>query len=122
MSWLLVFVGGGLGSVARYAVGAFLNTADLSKGQFPWPTLVANTLACLLLGAGIALLSRSVFERHHGLLLMTGFCGGFSTFSTFSAELLGLYEAGHLAAALAYLSCSLLIGVGAIALGAYLLR
>lgn len=122
MAWLLVFLGGGVGSLCRYGLTLVLPVADLSKGDFPWATFSANLLACLVLGAGIALFSRELITKELSLLLVTGFCGGFSTFSTFSGELVGFYEGGYLGAALAYAIGSTLAGVAAIFMVLYLLR
>ena len=122
MEWLLVFLGGGIGSLLRYGTARILPEIDLSTGDFPYSTLLANLLACLILGAGLALLSRDALTRNQSLLLLTGLCGGFSTFSTFSAELLNLYEAGYPSVAVLYLVASLLSGLAAVAVGLALLR
>ena len=87
LSLLLVFVGGGLGSVARYMVG--FGIARWSGG-LPAGTLLANLMATLVL----ALLWRwAPGDEHTRLIWMTGFCGGFSTFSTFSLDTVQLYIA-----------------------------
>ena len=122
MPWLLVFLGGGAGSLCRYALAIALPPVNLNEGDFPWATLVANATACLLLGAGLALVSREALPREYALLLLTGFCGGFSTFSTFSAELFSLYEAGEYGVVIGYLLGSLGVGVIAVWLGLAVLR
>lgn len=114
MSWVWVFLGGGAGAVARYGIASLLPTPDFTGGHFPWPTWSANFLACLLLGAGLGWLTRGQLSTQYQLLLITGFCGGFSTFSTFAAELLSLYEAGYPLTAGLYLFVSVLSGVVAI--------
>ena len=104
MNALAVFIGGGLGSLARYGLGLFV--ARWAVGPFPWGTWLANALATGMMVAITATaaphldtLSRS--QQALLLLATTGFCGGFSTFSTFSLETLRLFETGHaLAAAL----------------------
>ncbi|MEM1358447.1 MAG: CrcB family protein, partial [Bacteroidota bacterium] len=106
MNYLLVFVGGGLGSLARYGLARLLPSPELSAGQMPWPTLLANFLACLLLGGLLGYVSREALGRPYQLLLMTGFCGGFSTFSTFAAEAWLLGEEGFSGAALTYVGLS----------------
>ena len=111
MSVVWVFLGGGLGAVARYGLALALPIGPLREGVFPWATFAANALACLLLGAGLVLLTREQLSRPAQLLLLTGFCGGFSTFSTFAAELLELTHSGHWGVAVAYLVASLLAGV-----------
>ena len=112
MSWLYVFLGGGLGSLARYGIGRWWPPIELLRGDFPWPTFWANVLACGVLGLGVALASREWLGRPLQLLLLTGFCGGFSTFSTFALELFGLGEEGHWPVLVSYLLSSLLVGVG----------
>lgn len=111
MNWLLVFIGGGLGSIARYGIARLLPAVDLAKGELPWATLLANLLACIVLGIGIGLASRELLSRPLQLLLLTGFCGGFSTFSTLGLELFLLGEEGFTGIALFYLLLSIIGGI-----------
>lgn len=99
---ILVFLGGGLGSVLRYWIGTFLPTP--SSGGWPWSTWIANVLASALLGflAGMILLRPGQFERER-LLLGVGFCGGLSTFSTFTLEGFELIRNGQTTLAIAYM-------------------
>ena len=122
MNLLWVFLGGGLGAAARYGIARLLPTSDLGAGGFPWATLLANLLACALLGVALAYVLRGQLPRSGELLLVTGFCGGFSTFSTFAAELLLLLQSGNPVSALLYLVVSLLVGVGTVAIALLLLR
>jgi len=81
---LLVFVGGGFGSVARYLLGKFLNSP--SDG-IPYGTFAANILGSLIIGIILGLAARNeTLTQSQTLLLATGFCGGFTTFSTFAYE------------------------------------
>ena len=122
MNWLLVFLGGGLGSVARYGIARWLPVADLAKGDFPWATLLANMMACIILGVGLGFASRELLGKPLQLLLLTGFCGGFSTFSTFGMELALLSEEGYSGTALLYLLLSLAGGVLALFLALTIAR
>ena len=94
MNFLYVFIGGGLGSIIRYAISLLLKKSNYT---FPLATLIANIAACLILGYFIGMLAKGNLSESQKLLLMTGFCGGFSTFSTFSAETLTLFESGNIA-------------------------
>ncbi|MFN4080679.1 MAG: fluoride efflux transporter CrcB [Saprospiraceae bacterium] len=85
---ILVFLGGGIGSVLRYAIAQWMQLRPLT---FPAATLAANFLACLLLGFVL----QAGFEMRTRLLLATGLCGGFSTFSTFTAENQSLWSSGR---------------------------
>ena len=106
----LIFLGGGLGSVARYLLGV-----ALPARTFPLGTLLANLIGCLLIGYLAQTLARDNAALR--ALCITGFCGGFTTFSTFSAEALGLLRsAAYLEAAL-YILLSVALGLGASLLG-----
>ena len=81
---LLVFIGGGFGSVARYLLGKVLNNAE---GGIPLGTFAANVLGSLLIGIILGLAAKNeALTQSQTLLLATGFCGGFTTFSTFAYE------------------------------------
>ncbi len=108
LSLLAVFIGGGSGSLCRYGL-SFLFPATV----YPLATLAANVLACLLLGylVGIDLQNNTI-----KLLLATGFCGGFSTFSTFGKEALALGQQ-QLWSGLGYTLLSILLGMIALYVG-----
>lgn len=106
IQFLLVFLGGGLGSLCRFSVGL---AVEPLLPKFPWATMVANGLACIVLGAVLGLNMAGNLSEERRLLLATGFCGGFSTFSTFTAETWGLFQNGHLLAALANIVGSLTV-------------
>jgi len=107
MSYLWVFVGGGMGSMLRYTLARHLNTT----GDYPWGTLLANGLSCFLLGALLAMVTKDWLSAELRLLFVTGFCGGFSTFSTFSNEVFVFMKNAQYVAAALYLVGSLLIGL-----------
>lgn len=103
-----VFVGGGLGSLSRFGVSQLM--LKLSATHFPWATLTANLLSCAVLGM-VWWVAGKDFSRYPiwTALLVIGFCGGFSTFSTFSLETLKMMREGMLWLAVA----NILISVGA---------
>ncbi len=116
MNWLLVFLGGGLGSVCRYALSRML--PQVQPG-FPWATLLANLAGCLLIG----LLAHSLaHDSAWRWLLVAGFCGGFTTFSTLSLECVQLWQAQQFATLALYLAASLILGLIAVAAGLMLGR
>ena len=89
----LVFFGGGIGSIARYGVGRFYQHW---KPAFPYATLTANFLSCLIFGIVVMLaLQRLNLSNAIKLLLITGFCGGFSTYSSFTFETIEMLKAGQ---------------------------
>jgi len=115
MKLLAVFLGGGLGSVCRFLFASF-NLANPSA--IPYGTLLANFVSSFILGALVAWFShKSEPSVSLVLLLTTGFCGGFSTFSTFSLELFQLCRNGFAALAFGYLILSITVGLLAIWLG-----
>lgn len=103
-----VFLGGGLGSICRFAIARVLPVPDLT---FPWPTFWANLVSCLILGWLVGQKIQGDVSATLGFLLMTGFCGGFSTFSTFSYEAFSLMEDGRVALAFFYMAGSMATGL-----------
>lgn len=101
---LFIAIGGAAGSVLRYAVQKALNAS------FPAGTLLVNVLGCFLIGLLWALANKGMDEQKR-LLLMTGFCGGFTTFSAFSLEGLTMITAGRWAAFFIYTVCSVAFGL-----------
>lgn len=116
-SLLYVFLGGGAGSVLRYMIsmlGQHLRLNPISwLGQtlFPWPTLVANLLGCFLIGLFYSLSDRLGWDPDVRLLLTTGLCGGFTTFSTFSNEGLTLLRSGNYMLFALYFLLTLILGL-----------
>lgn len=113
---LLVFLGGGLGSMSRYGVSLWIRS--ISKVHFPMATLVSNLLSCIVLGFAAAyFMSRPNASNALRVFLIIGFCGGFSTFSTFSYETMELFRSGNMLVAIS----NILISVTACVLILYFL-
>lgn len=113
---LLVGFGGGVGSIFRFLVSVLMNRFNHSV--FPWATFIINVLGCLIIGLLIGFFDRQLLSNPNlKFLFITGFCGGFTTFSTFSAENFGLYNSGHAFLAILYIGLSIFVGLIAIWLG-----
>ena len=113
MAYLLVFLGGGLGSVCRFALSQGLGAY---KG-FPVGTFTANALSCVLLGVLVGLASKELLSAEYRFFLIAGFCGGFSTFSTFSNEVFQLFKSGSWGMGCIYMMISLVMGLVGILAG-----
>ena len=113
MMYLYIFIGGGLGSVARFGVSKL--TQKFVSSEFPLGTLVANLLACILLALIVSGCSQQL-EKHAWIqpLLLIGFCGGFSTFSTFGNETFDLLANGNYTYAILNVIISITAAVGLI--------
>ena len=111
----MVGFGGALGAMLRYLTGVLILRL-VGHGPFPVAILTVNVIGSALMGLFV------VAAAHRGLtplspLIMTGFLGGFTTFSAFSLETVTLLERGAIGAAAAYVSLSVLLSVGGLALG-----
>lgn len=113
MNWLLVFLGGGLGSLSRYGISEWMRAHV--KNAFPLATLCSNLISCLVMGITLAYLAqRQEAPAAIRIFLVVGFCGGFSTFSTFSFETMELFRSGNVVVAainilISVLSCMLIL-------------
>lgn len=118
MSYLCVAIGGALGSVLRYIISLMFTKV----AGFPWPTFVVNVLGCLCVGifSGI-FLKWGNLPPNFKLFLITGFCGGFTTFSAFANENLALLQNGKIGMFAVYAFPSFVFGVAACAAGLYLM-
>ena len=115
-----IVVGGALGTLARYGVARAL-VAD--NAGFPWATLAVNVTGSFVLGLAVtAIVVRWPGDRWLRPLVAVGFCGGFTTFSTFALELDQRARAGHIALAVVYLTVTLVAGVAAALAGTALAR
>ena len=114
-SILIVGTGSFLGGTARYIISLVMN--NMGKGV-PWATLAANLIGSLLIGILWGLFSRSSNDGGSWALFMTvGFCGGFTTFSTFSKEALMMLQSGNFWCFAGYVAISVTAGIAMVALG-----
>jgi len=103
---LMVFLGGGLGSICRYSISLLFQENHLG---FPTKTFLANLLSCIVLGLMMGLILKHSVDDKVKLFVMAGFCGGFSTFSTFSGEVFTLIETNQSVTAIVYILTSVVI-------------
>ncbi|MDR1877326.1 MAG: fluoride efflux transporter CrcB [Flavobacteriaceae bacterium] len=116
---LLIGLGGALGSVLRYLTAVY--TAKHYSGTFPLATFLINITGCVLIGLFIGLAERyQLINTDIRLFLITGFCGGYTTFSTFSSENLQLFQNGNPITLFSYIFSSVLIGIVGVWLGSLL--
>ena len=92
---VFVFVGGACGSVARYLLSLFVTNATQAGAVFPYGTLSVNLTGAFLAGLLWGIGSETIVKPEMRLLIMTGFLGGFTTFSAFSAETYALFNDGE---------------------------
>jgi CrcB protein len=119
---IFVGIGGAIGSIFRYLTSVWVQKLNVNS-NFPWATFLTNGLGCLLIG-----ILMGYFTKHNLLnsqlkwLLVTGFCGGYTTFSTFGFETLQLTQNQQFATALLYTISSVCIGITAVFIGLWLTR
>ena len=108
-------VAGALGAGARFALDGWVGTR--SRGLFPWATIVINVSGSLLLGVITGAALYHALPASPRIWLGTGFCGAYTTFSTFTFETVGLVDGDQRRMALGYAAASLVLGTAAAALG-----
>ena len=117
---ILVFIGGGFGSVLRFFIGKYLNSTETG---IPYGTFLANILGSLLIGVILGLAAKnSTLSQNQTILLATGFCGGFTTFSTFAYENHVFLKTGDFTSFALYTIASFVIGFLAVFIGLYLVK
>jgi fluoride exporter len=104
MIYLLIAVGGAIGSLLRYVIGRAVQ--GMSASGFPIGTMVVNIAGCFLIGILLRQFLNLQVSAELRAFLIVGFCGGFTTFSTFSGETVGLIEGGEYARAATYVILS----------------
>jgi CrcB protein len=121
MHWFAVAIGGALGAMARYAVSIWIFNATSHK--FPYATLTVNVLGSFVMGIlFVIIVERAALPAEMRGLLMIGFLGAFTTFSTFSLDALGLWQNGHLFVALVYVLATVVLCIVAISCAIWLAR
>lgn len=117
-SFFYIFLGGGIGSVFRYIISKIF---IIDKNSFPWSTLIANFIGCFIIGIILGWYVNN--DKQHSdlyIFLSIGFCGGLTTFSTFSLEGLTLFKNGDFLIFVTYLLISIIGGLLLVALGYYI--
>ena len=105
----LVLIGGGIGSASRYLVS--IAAGRWFGDSFAWGTMLVNLLGCLLIGFVIGLVDRALLSRSFRILLVTGFLGGFTTFSSFSLESIRMISGGSLGKGIANIGINVVLGL-----------
>lgn len=116
---IYIFFGGGIGSVLRYGIQLLLKERIVPY-HFPWETLTVNIVGSFLIGLFYALSARFNLSVETRLLLTTGLCGGFTTFSTFSNDSLQLFRNEFYGSFAIYVVVSITAGLLAVIAGAFI--
>ena len=118
---LLVLVGSGIGGASRYVVAEFIRQKNMLK--YPLGTCLINIVGCFMIGLILGYYTKNTTENSDiKLLLTTGFCGGFTTFSAFASENLYLIKSGNQLTVLFYIVLSVLFGILATFLGSIIIK
>jgi CrcB protein len=116
---ILIGLGGALGSICRYAIA--LGTKKYFQLSFPMGTFIVNIIGCLLIGLLMGYFSKNNQDSLK-LILITGFCGGFTTFSSFAAENIVLIQQNQIGTAVLYIMGSIILGLLVVWLGISLIK
>lgn len=113
---ILVGIGGGIGSILRYLTSVFAN--KYFQTSFPLGTFAVNIIGCLIVGILIGLFERQQLTNPDlKFLFITGFCGGYTTFSAFASENINLFQSGNSLTAFLYIAASVFVSLFAVWLG-----
>lgn len=118
MQFLYAAAGGALGAASRFLISKL----PLTGQGLPLPTFLANLIGCFLMGLIAAKAEARGMDPGMQIFLKTGFCGGLTTFSAFSAETVAMMEKGHIAAALLYVTATVVLGFIALYTGGQLVK
>ena len=118
MTYLYIALGGAAGALARFTLGGWVTA--LAGAAFPWATLAINVAGSLLLGLVLARFPDPGASAHLRTLLAVGFCGSFTTFSTFGYETVSLLQHDVHRFAAAYVGTSVLLGMAGVVAGLWL--
>ena len=118
---LLVFLGSAIGGTLRFWIGSFIQTK--SNSMFPWSTFTINILGCLLIGIILGFANKNNSSSTNLTLLMaTGFCGGFTTFSAFANENIQLLRNNLNTLSFVYIIGSVVLGIAAVKIGLTIIK
>ena len=121
MHWIAVALGGALGALARYGISTWVFAISIHK--FPYATLAVNVLGSFLMGIlFVLIIEKAALPAEMRSLLMIGFLGAFTTFSTFSLDALGLWQNGYVFMALIYILATVILCLIAISSSVWLTR
>lgn len=114
--WLAVSIGGALGAMVRFGISTFL--LPVTPGKFPWSTLLVNVLGSFIIGfLYVLIVEKGLWSHQWRIILMTGFLGALTTFSTFSIESVALLQRGQWWLAASYVGTSVVGSLAACYIG-----